>query len=367
MRQTRHAFTLVELLVVIGIIALLIAILLPALGRARDSAYKIKCGSNLHAIGQGFANYIANNHGVIPPSNYYQQLSISADGTTQLPLKASYGYVHWSALIFGKHDGVYRQGYTYEVDPNLSTPGGYDKIFTSTVGWEMFQCPVLDRGGLAPANTYDGNSDLGGAAAGNEAGATVIDQQAPRLAYTANEALCPRSRLVKNFSGANTPQHFVRASKVRNSGNTILVSEMWGSQNLNITSNQVGGGSAPVSNSRRPVSALGATESGIASADKAYTVTDPSQLKWATTADMTPSPTDTPPPTSVKCSLDYIGRNHGGPKKYGSVPGPNGPIAGWDTRLSNFLFLDGHVEAKNVAATLWPQNQWGDQFYTEVN
>lgn len=55
------AFTLLELLVVVSIIALLISILLPSLGSARDASYKARCASNLSQIGKGFAGYQAEN------------------------------------------------------------------------------------------------------------------------------------------------------------------------------------------------------------------------------------------------------------------------------------------------------------------
>ncbi len=56
-------FTLVELLVVIGIIALLISILLPALGKARSAAHSTACLSNLHQLSLGFRQYIDENRG----------------------------------------------------------------------------------------------------------------------------------------------------------------------------------------------------------------------------------------------------------------------------------------------------------------
>src|SRR5262245_20367382 len=77
-RQRRIGFTLIELLVVIAIIAILAAMLLPALARAKEKGQRMNCISNLHQMGFGLLMYPDDSGGFIPRGNeplWYQVLS----------------------------------------------------------------------------------------------------------------------------------------------------------------------------------------------------------------------------------------------------------------------------------------------------
>jgi len=89
MRSRRRAFTLIELLVVISIIALLVGILLPALGAARESGRRVKCGSNMRQITTGLITYTVDNDTF--PYSWWGNQSMTSPVTGNIPPWEYYG------------------------------------------------------------------------------------------------------------------------------------------------------------------------------------------------------------------------------------------------------------------------------------
>lgn len=118
------AFTLVELLVVIGIIAVLIGILMPVLGKARQQGNLVVCQTHLREIGQAIAIYVIDNQGSLPFG--------------QWNTGAQQGASDWSVLLINDLNGHY--GNTYA---------------TAGMGYS-----AINRGIFRDVDTIDGDGPL---------------------------------------------------------------------------------------------------------------------------------------------------------------------------------------------------------------
>ena len=134
--RSRGAFTLVELLVVIGIIAVLIGILLPALNRARRQAAAVQCSSNMRQIAGAMLMYINANKGKFPPADMNPG-QVSSTGVVSYPD----GFYWTNELVLQKY---------------ISAPNIFAHSATSpeTSAPNVFRCPE----GLNPEDAYGGSA-----------------------------------------------------------------------------------------------------------------------------------------------------------------------------------------------------------------
>ncbi len=130
MSRSKQAFTLVELLVVIGIIAILIALLLPALNAAREQAKAAQCLSNLRSIGQGMAMYSNDFKGYVVPGFIRKQPAGGRGEETWATMLAVRGYIKGASQL----DFV-------TPDPAEPFPGETAWDAAGSSGNTVFRCP----------------------------------------------------------------------------------------------------------------------------------------------------------------------------------------------------------------------------------
>ncbi|MAE64988.1 MAG: hypothetical protein CMJ18_12025 [Phycisphaeraceae bacterium] len=142
--QSRKGFTLIELLVVISIIALLIALLLPAIKRSKTIALRLQCQSNLHQIGVAVNSYAGENEGWTPVLRW---------GGSE---DSRYGYGAWFnnrplALGLLAAGGYVGEGEAAKVF-YCPVQKDHSHVWDGVVGWDPDPAVMAAYTGTAPAS-----------------------------------------------------------------------------------------------------------------------------------------------------------------------------------------------------------------------
>jgi len=186
---SRKGFTLIELLVVIAIIGILASMVFPVFARARETARKVTCVSNVKQIALAMMMYTMDYDDTLPPSYYYLNQFDNGKGNSNL------GYVHWSGMIrdYVNNDSVF-------VCSSHMVDGWAPTCFTTP--------PVSPPSGQIPLQDTKPSVDP-----------NANDIQAPRLSYVANEMLMPRLKY------AAIPQNIVKLGVIDDVARTIMITE----------------------------------------------------------------------------------------------------------------------------------------------
>ena len=162
-------FTLVELLVVIGIIAALVAILMPALSKAKQQAARIKCQSNLRQLTQAVLMYVNEGKGQMPFCNWQDTINSNTN------------YPH--GWLFDRID--YRKGYGPGID------GGWIKLAIPPAGvrtgvlWKYIKDEAIYHCPLDPPPEYGTASLSSYLMNGAECGYGKLGVASAKTAYSA--------------------------------------------------------------------------------------------------------------------------------------------------------------------------------------
>jgi prepilin-type N-terminal cleavage/methylation domain-containing protein len=158
-KNNRSAFTLVELLVVISIIALLMGILLPALSKARNTAKLMVCSSNLRQIGTLVSSYQADNDGKVPVMlNRFTPMGATPPypAKSRLLSVALYRYSPETKNLYSVDNGVYSPDKDWGNSEDTRTKPNYFKLYLP----KIYVCPFINSKNANPGKDFIQGSDV---------------------------------------------------------------------------------------------------------------------------------------------------------------------------------------------------------------
>jgi prepilin-type N-terminal cleavage/methylation domain-containing protein len=295
----KKAFTLIELLVVIAIIAILAAILFPVFAKAKEAAKKTGEMTHMKQLGTSVQIYLADYDDTFMSAYYYKNDTDSSGG-----------YVHWSGVL---------QPYVKNIQMFVGT-NDPSKGFAPT----NYSTATNNRGyGAAPGQTPQTNAD--------------IDDQAPRISFTANSMVMPRKRRTID------PMNVISGTALDDVSNTIMLAPQ---THYATCLNDTSSASGVAFKSHRPANGIllpsGLKFQGEAPAEvglSSYLAVDITRAKSDLAA------------CKLAAATTYSHIVYSQPDRWGT-----GAI---------YVFTDTHAKYSDLAATLNPNNfQWGKRAYT---